>query len=355
MCTGPNRGGSVSRKVYCAECWEKMEVKRLASAVRCADCGDRFPLSKTASFAVTRRLVPGAPMTSSIGEDAVDVCFMCAPRWESKRAEEATRRGLVNDPRLKGGEDMAADAAVAELRAMPREERLRLLDLTLGARDKTDAKIKNGEGDEEDSYGQIDEVTEEVGAETAVDRRLRDAPDLYPWQVGHPEQRRRAGESNRIDEPPADIGDAAVQKVIRERDRHWTVGDASARGAPGIKVQMLPADRFKDPRRGEDPGVHARMDIADFAVDAMSRVLSLNTHTQSDPDAVLARDEVRETFVCSLMDRYPGQLDREGARFCLEKVEDTAANAAKDAMNDLLANASGPVSEEEILAAALRR
>ena len=81
----------MSRKVYCAECWEKMEVKRLASAVRCADCGDNFPLSKTASFAVTRRLVPGAPMTSSIGEDAVDVCFMCAPRWESKRAEEATR------------------------------------------------------------------------------------------------------------------------------------------------------------------------------------------------------------------------------------------------------------------------
>ena len=98
------------------------------------------------------------------------------------------------------------------------------------------------------------------------------------------------------------------------------------------------------------------MDIADFAVDAMSRVLSLNTHTDtSDPDAVLARDEVRETFVCSLMDRYPGQLDREGARFCLEKVEDTAANAAKDAMNDILANASGTVSEEEILAAALRR
>ena len=158
-------------------------------------------------------------MTSLIGDDAVDVCFMCAPRWETKRAEEATRRGLVNDPRLKGGEDMAADAAVAELRAMPREERLRLLDLTLGARDKTDAKIKNGEGDEEDSYGQIDEVTEEVGAETAVDRRLRDAPDLYPWQVSHPEQRRRAGESKRIDEPPADIGDAAVQKVIRERDR----------------------------------------------------------------------------------------------------------------------------------------
>jgi hypothetical protein len=332
-----------------------MEVKRLASAVRCADCGDNFPLSKTASFAVTRRLVPGAPMTSSIGEDAVDVCFMCAPRWDTKRAEEATRRGLVNDPRRKDAEDMAADAAAAELRAMPREERLRLLDLTLGARDKTDAKIKNGD-DDEDPYGQIDEDTEEVGAETAVDRRLRDAPDLYPWQVGHPEQRRRAGESKRIDEPPADIGDAAVQKVIRERDRSWTVGDASARGAPGTKVQMLPADRFKDPRRGEDPGVHARMDIADFAVDAMSRVLSLNTHTDtSDPDAVLARDEVRETFVCSLMDRYPGQLDREGARFCLEKVEDTAANAAKDAMNDLLANASGPVSEEEILAAALRR
>lgn len=331
-----------------------MEVKRLASAVRCADCGDRFPLSKTASFVVTRRLVSGS-MTSSIGEDAVDVCFMCAPRWETKRAEEATRRGLVNDPRLRDAEDMAADSAAAELRAMPREERLRLLDLTLGARDKTDAKRKNGD-EGEDSYGQIDEDTEEVGAETAVDRRLRDAPDLYPWQVGHPEQRRRAGESKRIDEPPADIGDAAVQKVIRERDRSWAVGDASARGAPGTKVDMLPADRFKDPRRGEDPGVHARMDIADFAVDAMSRVLSLNTHTDtSDPDAVLARDEVRETFVCSLMDRYPGQLDREGARFCLEKVEDTAANAAKDAMNDLLANASGPVSEEEILAAALRR
>ena len=65
------RGGSVGRKVYCAECWEKMEVKRLASVVRCADCGDRFPLSKTAPFPVRRTLGELHGSLGASGEDIV--------------------------------------------------------------------------------------------------------------------------------------------------------------------------------------------------------------------------------------------------------------------------------------------
>ena len=242
------RGGSVGRKVYCAECWEKMEVKRLASVVRCADCGDRFPLSKTAPFPVARRTL-GAIGSSARGEDIVDVCFLCAPGWEPRRAEEAARRGLANDPARWNEEDAAADAAAAELRAMPRADRLRLLDATLGSRTTTTgAKKKRNEktGDDEgDEDGE-----DEDGAEAALDRRLRDAPDLYPWQVGHPAQakiRENRSSDRGIDAPPATIGAAAVEGVARAQDESWAVAgtDIVARGAPGARTQMLPIDRFK--------------------------------------------------------------------------------------------------------------
>ena len=204
------------RKVYCAECWEKMEVKRAASVVRCADCGDRFPLSKTAPFPVRRTLG-----SSAGGEDIVDVCFLCAPGWEPRRAEEAARRGLANDPARWNAEDAAADAAAAELRAMPRADRLRLLHATLGGRmtrtGSKKKKMKKDDGDDEDDEDDEDED----GAEAALDRRLRDGPDLYPWQVGHPAQAKmrehRSSDAGYIDAPPATIGAAAVEESRARR------------------------------------------------------------------------------------------------------------------------------------------
>ena len=87
------RGGSVRRKVYCAECWEKMEVKRAASVVRCADCGDRFPLSKTAPFPVRRTLglVGAAGKISS-------TCAFCAPRGGSRGGRRRPRAGARERP-----------------------------------------------------------------------------------------------------------------------------------------------------------------------------------------------------------------------------------------------------------------
>ena len=82
-------GGSVRRKVYCAECWEKMEVKRAASVVRCADCGDRFPLSKTAPFPVRRTLGSSASANGKISS----TCASCAPRGGGAEAGGGPRAG----------------------------------------------------------------------------------------------------------------------------------------------------------------------------------------------------------------------------------------------------------------------
>ena len=365
------RGGSVARKVYCAECWEKMEVKRLASVVRCADCGDRFPLSKTAPFPV-RRTLGELHGSSASGEDIVDVCFLCAPGWEPRRAEEAARRGLANDPARWNAEDAAADAAAAELRAMPREDRVRLLHATLGERTtRTRAKKKNkkndaGEDDADDDDEDGNEEDEEEGAGVALDRRLRDGPDLYPWQVGHPAQAKmrenRSSDPDGIrtlDAPPATIGAAAVEDVARAQDDSWAVAgtDVVARGAPGARTRMLPIDRFDAMAVAERCSTSPPPDVADFAERAMRRAIALDAEAEADPAEVELETKARETFVRSLMERRDlGRLDADGARRCLESVEDAAASCARAAMGDLLVNAvNGPVSEEEILANALRR
>ena len=43
-------GGRVRRGLHCRECWDRLETKRLAAAIVCADCGDCFPLSKTRTY-----------------------------------------------------------------------------------------------------------------------------------------------------------------------------------------------------------------------------------------------------------------------------------------------------------------
>ena len=70
-----------------------LEVKRAASVVRCHDCGKPFPLSKTRQYQILTGLGAGAGASadddgrggggkSAGGGRAVDVCFLCAPRWQ---------------------------------------------------------------------------------------------------------------------------------------------------------------------------------------------------------------------------------------------------------------------------------
>ena len=116
-------GGVVRRFVRCAECWEKLETKRLAAAVACAECGEAVPLSKTRAFKVPRSL------ESTSRTSVADVCFLCAPRWASAVAiadADAARLAEARDEEALRA--AARDRAVDEIRALPRRERLSRLD-----------------------------------------------------------------------------------------------------------------------------------------------------------------------------------------------------------------------------------
>ena len=149
-----------------------------------------------------------------------------------------------------------------------------------------------------------------------------------------------------------------MEGVARAQDESWAVAgaDVVARGAPGARTRMLPIDRFNASTVSERCSSSPEApDVADFAERAMRRAIALDVEVEAGPAEVELDAKARDTFVRSLMERHDFQLDAEGARRCLETVEDAAAAAARAAMGDLLVNATGPISEEEVLADALRR
>jgi hypothetical protein len=90
-------GGRVRRGLHCRECWDRLETKRLAAAIVCADCGDCFPLSKTRTYPTVAggrvrpitTLVPVRPRQRgerrSLRTFSPGVCFSSpAPRSQSR-------------------------------------------------------------------------------------------------------------------------------------------------------------------------------------------------------------------------------------------------------------------------------
>ena len=118
---------------HCAECWERLCVKQQRAAVSCYSCGDSFAFSKTKAYPLltdpTRDYKRDLSATATArAATVVDICFFCAPGWESKGAEELKRMEQVRNDQKK---NRSSDAAAFAFSEIPMAERLKMMDRAL--------------------------------------------------------------------------------------------------------------------------------------------------------------------------------------------------------------------------------
>ena len=276
-------GGVVRRFVRCAECWEKLETKRLAAAVACAECGEAVPLSKTRAFKVPRSL------ESTSRTSVADVCFLCAPRWASAVAiadADAARLAEARDEEALRA--AARDRAVDEIRALPRRERLSRLDESGREREASAGgeKTRRSTAALADARRLFAEAAKEAGTaerltrEAISRRKPRDekteraggaAAAYRPWELGYVAE---AGES---DAAEGGVLVGANRGVVREDfdggDPSSAEGSSSStarRRRPGETHALLPRASFPaHPLAARDAALKPlRLTDADLAADA---------------------------------------------------------------------------------------
>jgi len=260
--------GRVRVAAYCAQCWENLETKRLAAAVACADCGDAFPRGKTRAYPVLTRPGAGRVDVDVFSKRHVDVCFLCAPRWEVRAAEDAERRARDE---VEDAANASADAAARAFAELPMDERVAIVDAELRRRKGADGEGADGEGaDGEGADGMpvdgvpIDGVPTDgtpadgmptLGRVPAAPRHPRDADALYA---------------------AAETETAAAERLTAELVDSDARSSSSARAArPGETHALLPRRAYDDPRdeRRKPRDRPLRLGAADLAESAILRAM----------------------------------------------------------------------------------
>ena len=260
--------GRVRVAAYCAQCWENLETKRLAAAVACADCGDAFPRGKTRAYPVLTRPGAGRVDVDVFSKRHVDVCFLCAPRWEVRAAEDAERRARDE---VEDAANASADAAARAFAELPMDERVAIVDAELRRRkgadgEGADGESADGEGadgarvDGEGADGMpvdghpVDGVPT-LGRVPAAPRHPRDADALYA---------------------AAETETAAAERLTAELVDSDARASSSARAArPGETHALLPRRAYDDPRdeRRKPRDRPLRLGAADLAESAILRAM----------------------------------------------------------------------------------
>ena len=260
--------GRVRVAAYCAQCWENLETKRLAAAVACADCGDAFPRGKTRAYPVLTRPGAGRVDVDVFSKRHVDVCFLCAPRWEVRAAEDAERRARDE---VEDAANASADAAARAFAELPMDERVAIVDAELRRRkgadgEGADGESADGEGadgarvDGEGADGMpvdghpVDGIPT-LGRVPAAPRHPRDADALYA---------------------AAETETAAAERLTAELVDSDARASSSARAArPGETHALLPRRAYDDPRdeRRKPHDRPLRLGAADLAESAILRAM----------------------------------------------------------------------------------
>ena len=260
--------GRVRVAAYCAQCWENLETKRLAAAVACADCGDAFPRGKTRAYPVLTRPGAGRVDVDVFSKRHVDVCFLCAPRWEVRAAEDAERRARDE---VEDAANASADAAARAFAELPMDERVAIVDAELRRRKGADGEGADGESaDGEGADGaRVDgegadgmpvdghpvDGMPTLGRVPAAPRHPRDADALYA---------------------AAETETAAAERLTAELVDSDARASSSARAArPGETHALLPRRAYDDPRdeRRKPHDRPLRLGAADLAESAILRAM----------------------------------------------------------------------------------